>query len=956
MKKVLKWSFIFLFSIFFVGIVAGSVFIYRFDLNTYKPRIEQAVFDRTGRKLSLGDIHLKMSWSPTLRIRRISFADAGRVGEKALVAAEEAEVSVAIRPLFDKVVAVENIMLIQPEIYLSVNEEGVKNWGFENPASETENKKPESGNGFMSDVKVSVEKISVSDGVVVYDSPESKMNLQIQQVSLKPEENRVVLDYDLIYNGREVKGTMKGDAIDVLMRNDPYNAEIDVGALNARLKAAFTVTDLSGDRHIEGKLELTSPEGNFDLPALQLKSNVSADRKGVSLGIERSEIGKSVMTGNVAVSLTEKPDIRLNIVAPLIDVPSLTPAKEASAATAKPQNSTEKEKIVSDFLNRFNARLAFSVERLNVNKDFSFDQVGGTAVVKDGILTIKPLSAKTGKGNLKGGAVLNSKGNVVRIETDFRNVILNDFLKDVLKKKGFVFNNVSVARLNGTFSTKGGTYGELFENLKASLQIDRLDFDRNSVGGKADVSFKGKLNIKGKITASLLDIPSLIPAKEESSEKNVPASDASKDDFIPEGELNLDFLNRFDTRIIFDISRLIVNRDLASDKVKGTVEVKNGVLNLKNASFIAGRGTVKGGLSLNAANNAVQINLDGSGIVLPELVKSLKQEGKNFSFKKGGVASVRVALKTKGKSYRDLFENSDGQVLLTVWRSEVHFGLLKYVQGNFLTQLTSVLNVSGKQTDTDLECAVIRADFEKGKMLFPKGIVFDSDQIKLVGDGSVNLADNKIDILIQPLSGNLMKTNATQILASMIKVTGTVTDPSVSVNSKSVIKNAVAFATGGAVFIGAKLLLDADDDPCRTALQGTAFDEMYGETAGVKAGMRRMYRKTSDTLEKAAESVVGTAYEGGKKRDKPLRTRLKKEWTPLIRRRGGFQICSAIKKKSFFILCFAKKTLPYGGDKRCRRSARQASRNTRKAEVGPKLPPRPKKRSPSISPDSTILS
>ena len=209
-----------------------------------------------------------------------------------------------------------------------------------------------------------------------------------------------------------------------------------------------------------------------------------------------------------------------------------------------------------------------------------------------------------------------------------------------------------------------------------------------------------------------------------------------------------------------------------------------------------------------------------------------------------------------------MFENLDGQVLLTVGQSEVQFELLKYVQGNFLMQLMSALNISNKQTDANLKCAVIRADFTKGKVQFPKGIAFDSDQIKLVGNGSLSLADKKLDIQIQPLSGNLMQTNATQILASMIKVTGTVMDPSVSVNSKSVIKNAVGIAAGGAVFVGAKLLLDSDADPCRTALQGTAYDKMYRETAGIKAGMQRMYQKTSDTLESAAESVIDTAKKG----------------------------------------------------------------------------------------------
>ena len=678
MKKNLKWLLIVLSAVFLIGMISGLVFVYRFDLNTYKPQIEKIVFEHTGRKLSLGDIRLKISWTPTLRIKQISFADADWGKRRSMVEAKEADVSVAIMPLFVKAIVIDDIKLIQPEIYLSVNENSRKNWSFESSASETEKKTPETNNGFMSDVKVTVKKISVSDGVIVYDSPKSKSNLQIKRAFLKPEKNRVFLDYDLLYNGREVKGTMKGDALDsFLIKEGRYNAEIEAEALKCRLKTSVALTNVSGDWHIEGNLDLTSPEGNFNLPTLRLKSNVSADQKSVSLGIEQLAFGKSIIHGDVKVFLTEKPDIRAQIITPLLDI-----------------------------------------------------------------------------------------------------------------------------------------------------------------------SF-------------------LFPTKEDGSEKVSSASDAPTGDFLPDRDLRLDFLNLFDTRSVFDIARLVINQDLSLDKVNGSVVVKNGVLNLKDVSFIAGRGTVKSGLSLNAAGNAVKIDLDGSGIVLSDLIKSLKPKEKNFSFKKGGIAHSHIALKTKGKSYRDLFENLEGQVLLAVGQSNVHFGLLKYVQGNFLTQLISALNVSTKQTDASLKCAVIRADFEKKKVQFPKGIAFDSDQIKLVGDGSVSLTDNKIDILVQPLSGDLMKTNVTQILASMIKVTGTLMEPSVAVNSQSVIKNAVGVAAGGAIFIGTKLLLDSDANPCRTALQGTVYEEMYPKTTGIKAGMQRAYQKTFDTLEKTAETIVDSGTNVG---------------------------------------------------------------------------------------------
>ncbi len=673
MKRFLKWLFMILFAVLFIGLFAGIVFVYNLDLNTYKPRIEQLVLEQTGRKLSLtGNIGFKISLRPTLNIKQVSFANANWAGNTPMIEAEEADISIAIMPLFKKVLRVENIQLIQPKIHLSLNEEGEGNWIFDKKIPEAISSTSGSQKSFLSDMKLMIKQISIEDAIITYDTPKTKINLQIKYLSLKPDGRQILVDYEFLYNGQKIKGTMKGDTLEHLAKGKTYHAEIDTNALNCQIKADVSVTDILSNWNIMGWIDVISSEGNFNLPELHLKSDINASSQKIS------------------------------------------------------------------------------------------------------------------------------------------------------------------------FKTKQLNFGE------SILQID------------ADVSLKKKTNIQAKINGALLDISSLTFPKEEVS--SVKSAQDSQINFLPQGDLDLDFLNHFDADINLDIGRIIFTPEADLNKLKGKVEIKNGIFNLKKVSFIMAEGSFKGNLFLNSKGNDIKLDLDGEKISLSALMKFLKADTNDFVFKKDGILRIHGALRTKGKSYYHLFKNLQGQILLAIGPSQIKSKFLKYIQGNFLTQLTSSLNISQNERDVNLKCAVIRADFDQGKAQFPKGIAFDSKELRLVADGNIDLANGKIDMQIQPLNGDLTNTNAGQILSSLIKITGTLMEPSIAVNSTSVIKNTIGIVAGGAVFVGTKLLLDSDADPCYTALQGTSYNDMFTQTTGAKAEMQRMYRRASDDVEGVISNAISSPF------------------------------------------------------------------------------------------------
>ncbi|MBR6409389.1 MAG: AsmA family protein [Alphaproteobacteria bacterium] len=447
------------------------------------------------------------------------------------------------------------------------------------------------------------------------------------------------------------------------------------------------------------------------------------------------------------------------------------------------------------------------------------------------------------------------------------NLKANAKLEDLMGDLKF---NVSADILspNGNFSLpKTSLIADVKGSLKQmSAAISKLDLGGNVITGNFNINLEGKKPaINGNIKSDLINVQTL-KAEEKTAMFSV-VSVAAAASFVPNEKLDLSALNELTANIGFDVKKLILNEDISLDNLKGTADIKNGILNIKPFSFVAGGGNVSGNASIEAKNNALVINLDGKDIVAQNFLKSLDPKNEStFGFKSGGKTDLHIALKSSGETYPNIVENLDGQVLLVVGQSQLQAGALKYLKGGFISQLLSALSIEAKDPKMSLKCAVLRADFKDGKAKLPKGIVFDSKKMMVVGDGDVNLKNDKINISIKPFNGNLTDTNIAQAISSLVKISGTVSKPSIAIDTASVVKNVVGVAMTGPAFIGSQLLLDADQAPCYTALKNTVYKDMFEAPTGVKAGAQNVYQGTSDLVEGGINLITGTAgnvVEGG---------------------------------------------------------------------------------------------
>lgn len=392
------------------------------------------------------------------------------------------------------------------------------------------------------------------------------------------------------------------------------------------------------------------------------------------------------------------------------------------------------------------------------------------------------------------------------------------------------------------------------------LKINSLNVAGNVISGMADMDLSGdKPNINAVLQSNEIDVQTLMamPAK-TASFALMPVAAAAE--YVPDTTLDLSALNSINAKVQADIKSLIVNPNLVLADIHINALLQEGKMLITPLSLNAGGGVVNGAFSIEAANNVFDLSLTGEDVVLQNLWKGLAAtDAGTFGIISGGGVTLSVQLNGQGTTLRQMVESLNGRAVAIVGESKIQTGALKYLTGNFVTQLLKTLQIDKQKKNLELNCAVVRADIGGGKASFPKGVVFNSKQLVVVSDGTVNLKNDKIDFTINPFNGKLADTNVVQAISSMIKIAGTVENPKIAIDDSAVIKNMVGIAAAGPAFLGSQMVLDVDESPCYTALKGTAYQDMFPAPKGVKATGQGVYQGTSEAVSDSVDMLKNTA-------------------------------------------------------------------------------------------------
>ncbi len=397
---------------------------------------------------------------------------------------------------------------------------------------------------------------------------------------------------------------------------------------------------------------------------------------------------------------------------------------------------------------------------------------------------------------------------------------------------------------------------------KVNLDVKLLNIVNNRITGKIAADLTGKLPmISADLRSDLVNLQNFSQNSSFAFELPGLISTAEASPLVPDTVIPYGDMNKVNAKLALDIKKLVIQPGLEANNVLMSANLQNGVLNVDPLQLNFGGGDIAVNAVVNANTRTVTLKATSKDMLLQSLHKEFAVSGNgDFGVLSGGNTDIDINLSGSGSTYRELVRSLSGRAVVILNKSVIQTGNLSFLTGNFVSQLLNALPFAQKNNEKmDVKCAVVRADIGGGKAVFPKGIALDSNVMKLVSDGNINLVNDQLDFSIRPFSGKVVDTNVAQALSSFIKVRGTIEDPKIAIDDKQALKALVGVATTGPAYLGSKLVLDADSAPCYTALKGTPYQDRFPAPEGVSNATQEVYQGADQVVDDSVDALKNTA-------------------------------------------------------------------------------------------------
>ncbi len=255
-----------------VLIAAAVVLVMTVDPNDYKDLIVKEVNKTTGRELTLeGDIKLSLFPWLGMRLGAAHLSNAEGFGEDPFARVEEAQVRIAILPLFKGEVRADTLRLNGMHVNLSKNAQGVTNWDdlLSKPKTQQPPPEPEPTDGALAPAALAIGGIEITDTALRWEDGQSGTDLTIAPLNLRTGAITLGEPFDL--------------KLDLRAENKTPPVEVSVnlqGLVTLDLQQQrYQLTDLNTTLEARGE---TLPAGQI---SVNLKTSLDADLEAQTLRV-----------------------------------------------------------------------------------------------------------------------------------------------------------------------------------------------------------------------------------------------------------------------------------------------------------------------------------------------------------------------------------------------------------------------------------------------------------------------------------------------------------------------------------------------------------------------------------------------------------------------------------------------------------------------------------------------
>jgi hypothetical protein len=436
---------------FLVVIVVVSTY----DYNKFKPMITNIAKKYTGRKLTLaGDIKVKLSLSPTLQVNNVSFQNAPWSSHPEMIRAKQIEVQLALIPLIKGNINVKRLTLINPDLMMEISKSGKTNLEFDLP----EPKKVEATPAKKDETEAALfdfKEILIKDGKLTVKNHQKNRTLvlTIDRGVEKSENFMGNTDIELKGSFNDFPFNVSGKIGPLAGITDPdVSFPLDLKGDIAKIEfdIAGKIQDPVAAKGIDVRFSIKGDDlakiENITQKPLPIKGpfNISshliaAKAEIIQLSDMLIELGSSKLNGSVTLDRSgKKPRISGDLVSKTLDLRPILINKEKKAANEKGTTTFKRKSdklfpntpLKLDGLHLFNATLDLQIKQLLLPK-LALDTIVTKAKLQDGNLTVNPLTASIGGGNMVSRLNVQAKKNMafVDVNVDIKQMNLGEMLK-----------------------------------------------------------------------------------------------------------------------------------------------------------------------------------------------------------------------------------------------------------------------------------------------------------------------------------------------------------------------------------------------------------------------------------------------------------------------------------------------------------------------------------------------
>ena len=312
MARLLKIILSVITAFFLLVIIAAVALPFFIDPNDFKPEIQTAVKDHTGRELVI-DGDLKFSFFPWIGVStgKLTLSNAKGFSDQPFAEIIESNIKVKLLPLFSKKVEISRIVLKGLVLNLAKNKQGEKNWDDLTGSEDTTN---QDGSADKPDQKTPEQDTSKQENASLLAALEIG-GISIEQSSISWDDQK---------RGKHIKINDFNLKIDKLVFDQPIAIDLSLAVINkdpALTESINFSTALVMNEQLNSfklkKFDLKSVTSGKDIPGEKLTATLLADI-ALDLAQQTLEIsGLKINTANMTLTaditgtnITEKPTFK----------------------------------------------------------------------------------------------------------------------------------------------------------------------------------------------------------------------------------------------------------------------------------------------------------------------------------------------------------------------------------------------------------------------------------------------------------------------------------------------------------------------------------------------------------------------------------------------------------------------------------------------------------------------